>query len=112
VRQAIRSRTLGGVFRNSWKCPDCGEIVHSDLTAAGSPCFECRSERLFEAQSPETRAEIDDAVASLAYIPAFQLICRLTGSSLHQAIAIHTARRRAADQNSRNSSGSIPRNAS
>lgn len=107
-----QATNTGGMNETSWLCRGCRQIIHSEVREAGSPCFECESELLFDAQSPETRAEIDKAVASLPHITAFQRIRELTGCGLHKAIAVHTARRRAADQNNRNSSGSIPRNAS
>ncbi|GAB2818660.1 hypothetical protein GCM10027200_17660 [Lentzea nigeriaca] len=78
-----------------WLCPGCGQIVHSKMGKAGDPCIGCETELFFTAQSPETRAEIDNAVASLPNIWAIKRIRELTGCDLSMAIFVHSDRQRA-----------------
>ncbi|GGM81215.1 hypothetical protein GCM10011609_16510 [Lentzea pudingi] len=79
-----------------WSCPGCGRDMYSSLIAStGDPCFGCESQLMFAAQCPQTRDEIDTAVATLPNIRTIKRIRDLTGCGLRVAIGIHADRHRA-----------------
>ncbi|ANZ38136.1 hypothetical protein BBK82_20805 [Lentzea guizhouensis] len=101
----------------TWPCPGCGNEQFRPPDEEGQPCPQCEPQLIFAALPEANRAEIDRAVAELGAIHAIKRIRDLTGCGLRQAMGIRGNRYLAvrdgtADQNSRNSSGSIPRNAS
>ncbi|WP_189256374.1 hypothetical protein [Lentzea flava] len=102
--------------RRTWTCPECGSQIEYDADAGCSSCSSCEARPLWEALPQSVRDEIGEMVDNDRAIPSIYRLMELDGgkrpNTEYMRMVSYRMRLRRADQNRRNSSGSIPRNAS